>query len=157
MAWGIALPQANIYQKAESFLKIYFGDSAEISESYYKYTNTDSIYILTCRNNDNVVGYGIMDNVKGKNQPITYMTIFDTLGDVLDVNILVYRESHGGEVQNESFRRQFRGKNSTSKLEVGKDIKSISGASISSRSITNGVKKIIKIFNSIKPEILNPK
>ena len=39
---------------------------------------------------------------------------------------------------------EFRGKNSFSKLELGKDIQGISGATISCRSTVEGVKKLTK-------------
>ncbi len=60
------------------------------------------------------------------------------------VKILVYREDQGAEIMSGSFVRQFRGKNSFSKLELGKDIQGISGATISCRSTVEGVKKLTK-------------
>src|SRR2546427_6382509 len=46
-------------------------------------------------------------------------------------DILVYREPYGGEVAYEPWRRQFRGKSTGDSLRVGKEIRSISGATIS--------------------------
>lgn len=166
LACGNVYPQAKYFNKVTESMKTFFGDSIQISMNSYKITseekakikesykyNIDSLEIFTAYDSDIIVGYGIVDNVKGKSQPITYLTVIDTLGDVIDVNILVYRESHGEEVQNESFRRQFRGMNAQSKIGIGKDIKSISGATISSRSVTSGVNKIIRIFEIIKPSL----
>ncbi len=153
LAWGVLFPQAIIFEKATESLKTYFGDSTEITKRSYKYSDKDSVDIFTCSISKITVGYGLLDNVKGKSQPITFLTVIDTSGDVVDVNILIYRESHGGEVQNESFRKQFRGMNAKSKIEIGKDIKSISGATISSRSVANGVKKIMRVFEIIKPSL----
>lgn len=168
LAWGVLFPQADIFEKATETLKTYFGDSVEVVSHVFRFseeeklkiqqvqkskTKIDSISLFICTSAGIRLGYGILDNVKGKSQPITYLTVIDTSGDLVDVNILVYRESHGGEVQNESFRRQFRGKNYRSKIEIAKDIKGISGATISSRSVTNGVKKIMSIFEIIKPSL----
>lgn len=168
LAWGVVYPQANLIDKAAASLKTYFGDSVEVISHVFRFseeeklkirqvqnikTNIDSISLLICTSSGRRLGYGILDNVKGKSQPITYLTVIDTLGDIIDVNILAYRESHGGEVQNESFRRQFRGLNAKSKFEIGRTIKSISGATISSRSVTAGVKNIIRIFEIIRPSL----
>jgi Na+-translocating ferredoxin:NAD+ oxidoreductase RnfG subunit len=168
LAWGVLSPQAKIFEKATESLKTYFGDSVEVVSHVFRFsekeklklqqfqkskTNIDTINLLICTSAGIRLGYGVVDNVKGKSQPITYLTVIDTSGDVVDVNVLVYRESHGGEVQNESFRRQFRGMNAKSKIEIGRDIKSISGATISSRSVTGGVNNIIRIFEIIRPSL----
>jgi Na+-translocating ferredoxin:NAD+ oxidoreductase RnfG subunit len=43
----------------------------------------------------------------------------------------------------EPWRKQFRGKTATAPLQVGKDIKNISGATISSNSVTRGVRQAL--------------
>ncbi|HEY3012834.1 MAG TPA: FMN-binding protein, partial [Gemmatimonadales bacterium] len=82
-------------------------------------------------------------NVKGKDQPITYLVAIDPANALKDVDVLVYREPYGGEVAYEPWRKQFRGKTTTAPLVVGKDIKNISGATISSHSVTLGVRKTL--------------
>ena len=96
------------------------------------------------------VGYGIVDDVPGKAQPITYMTLFKPDGAIADIEVLVYRESYGGEIQYNTFRRQFQGKNASSPLRIGNDIENIAGATISSNAIANGAKKIAVLFSELK-------
>jgi Na+-transporting NADH:ubiquinone oxidoreductase subunit NqrC len=67
-------------------------------------------------------------------------------GRVRRVEILQYRESYGGEVRDQSWLAQFVGKTSGSSLEVGRDIRNISGATLSSHHVTEGVKKILAIY-----------
>ena len=43
----------------------------------------------------------------------------------------------------DAWRKQFRGKTISAPLQVGKDIKNISGATISSNSVTRGVKQTL--------------
>ena len=83
-------------------------------------------------------GVMMVDNVKGKARPITYLVSFDPTGSILSMEILAYRESHGGEVRSPMFLEQFAGKSRTDALTVGKDIRNISGATISSRALTRG-------------------
>jgi hypothetical protein len=89
------------------------------------------------------LGYALVRNVMGKDQPITYLVAVDTALALLDVDILVYRESYGGEVAYEPWRRQFRGKHPGDGLEVGREIRGISGATISVNSVTAGIRRAL--------------
>jgi len=77
-----------------------------------------------------LLGFAQVRNVKGKEQPITYLVAIDSANALKDVDVLVYRESYGGEVAYEPWRKQFRGKTASAPLQVGKDIKNISGATM---------------------------
>jgi thiamine biosynthesis lipoprotein len=88
-----------------------------------------------------IVGYAVIDDVLGKSEPITYMLAVDEKLSVRSVEILAYRESRGGEVRQPDWRAQFAGKDATSALRVGKDIRNIAGATISCRALTDGVRR----------------
>ena len=89
------------------------------------------------------MGFAQVRNVKGKDQPITFLVAIDSANALKDIDVLVYREPYGGEVAYEPWRKQFRGKRSTDQLVVGKDIRNVSGATISSHSVTLGVRKAL--------------
>jgi hypothetical protein len=116
--------------------------------------STDSISVYFCRANGRTIGYGFVDDVKGKTQYITYLTAILPTGEVKDIDVIAYRESYGGEIGYESFRRQFRGKTASDKLRPGRDIKNISGATISVRAVTDGVRKVLLTFNLIRPRLV---
>ena len=90
-----------------------------------------------------LLGFAQVRNVKGKEQPITYLVATDSADALRDIDILVYREPHGGEVAYDSWRKQFRGKATGAPLEVGKDIRNISGATISSNNVTRSVRQAL--------------
>jgi Na+-translocating ferredoxin:NAD+ oxidoreductase RnfG subunit len=90
-----------------------------------------------------LLGFAQVRNVKGKDQPITYLVAIDSADALRDIDILVYREPHGGEVAYEPWRKQFRGKKTGAQLQVGKDIRNISGATISCNSVTRGVRQAL--------------
>ena len=90
-----------------------------------------------------LLGFAQVRNVKGKELPITYLVATDSTDALRDVDVLVYREPYGGEVAYEPWRKQFRGKRTDAPLQVGKDIKNISGATISSNSVTRGVRQAL--------------
>ena len=94
------------------------------------------------------LGLFVVDHVVGKHLYIDYAVALDASGRIHRVEILEYRESYGGEVRNESWLAQFVGKGSGSALKTGSDIRNISGATLSSMHVTEGVKKIVAAYAS---------
>ena len=91
-------------------------------------------------------GYFIVDEVLGKHEFITYAVGIHSDGSVRQIEIMDYRESYGYEIRDESWRKQFVGKTDKSQLKLDDDIKNISGATLSSRHITDGVKRILAMY-----------
>ena len=88
-------------------------------------------------------GWFLLDRVIGKHEFITYALGLDASGAVTGVEILEYRESYGGEVREAGWRAQFVGKRVGAPLRVGADIRNIAGATLSSKHITDGVKRLL--------------
>jgi len=97
---------------------------------------------------DKLLGLFVVDHVIGKHLYIDYAVALDPTGRVMRVDILQYRESYGGEVRERSWLAQFVGKTSGSALKVGSDIRNISGATLSSLHVTEGVKRILATYGS---------
>lgn len=103
----------------------------------------DSGVVLRVSRGDSLLGFARVGNVIGKDQPITFLVAVDPSDRLKDIDILVYREPYGGEVAYEPWRKQFRGKTAADSLRVGRDIRSISGATISVQAVTAGVRRIL--------------
>ena len=88
----------------------------------------------------------IIGNEIGRSYPITFMVVINPDGTVKDVEIMVYREPHGWEVRFESFLSQFFGRDAGSPFD---DINNITGATLSVRSMTRGIKKAVAEFQVI--------
>ena len=88
-------------------------------------------------------GWFIVDEVVGKHEYITYAVGLSAAGAVQGIEIMDYRETYGGEVRNPKWRAQFAGKTKDATLQLDKDIKNISGATLSSRHITDGVRRLL--------------
>jgi hypothetical protein len=95
-------------------------------------------------------GIFVLDHVIGKHLYIDYAVSIDAGGRVHRVDILQYRESYGGEVRSPSWLAQFVGKTSSSPLKVGSDIRNISGATLSSMHVTEGVKRILAVYGHLR-------
>jgi FMN-binding protein len=91
-------------------------------------------------------GWFIVDEVVGKHEFITYAVGLNADGSVKQIEVMDYRETYGGEIRNENWRTQFVGKTSESQLKLDKDIKNISGATLSCRHITDGVKRLLAFY-----------
>ena len=87
----------------------------------------------------------VVDRVLGKHENITYAVVLDATGGVRAVEILEYRETYGGEIRGERWRQQFHGKTVGSPVQLGKDIKNISGATLSCRHVTDGVRRVLAL------------
>jgi len=94
-------------------------------------------------------GYAVTLDVIGKERPITFMVAVSPEGKVSGVEVLIYRESRGSEIRSKRFIQQFINKTITSPLILGRDIDAISGATLSSRSITHAVKKALALVNVV--------
>ncbi|ARU32942.1 FMN-binding protein [Sulfuriferula sp. AH1] len=89
------------------------------------------------------LGWFLLDEVYGKHEFITYAVGIGADGAVKGVEILDYRETHGSEVNNAKWRAQFTGKKAGDTLQLDEDIKNISGATLSCKHITDGVKRLL--------------
>jgi Na+-translocating ferredoxin:NAD+ oxidoreductase RnfG subunit len=98
---------------------------------------------------DTPLGFFVVDEVIGKHELITYAVAIDSQGAVRGVEILDYREPRGGEVRDARWRAQFIGKRSGDALRVDEDIQNLSGATLSSRHIADGVRRLLALHKLV--------
>ncbi len=91
-------------------------------------------------------GFFVVDEVLGKHEFITYAIGLNSNGSVQQIEIMDYRETYGYEILDTKWREQFIGKKSSDELKLDHDIKNISGATLSCRHITDGIKRILAIY-----------
>lgn len=91
-------------------------------------------------------GWFIVDEVVGKHEFIPIALALDASGAVKDIEILEYREAYGSDVRNPQWRAQFTGKRNGAKLTLTDDIQNISGATLSSKHITDGVRRLLATY-----------
>jgi hypothetical protein len=92
-------------------------------------------------------GYFVIDEVLGKHERIKYAVAIGADGTVRQIEILEYNESYGYEVRDPAWRQQFVGKSASSPLKFGTDIKNISGATLSCKHVTDGVKRVLAMYD----------
>jgi Na+-transporting NADH:ubiquinone oxidoreductase subunit C len=101
------------------------------------------------------IGVLVLDGVIGKHELIDYVVGLEMDGSVRQIEILVYRESHGSEIRSEKWRNQFKGKTKQSKLRLHDEIANLSGATLSCRHVTEGVRRVLATYDLVlKPGYL---
>ena len=165
VTWFLGIAAAEtIYFKPEEALKLAFRGSDEVimekkslspEQKKKAELSTGSILekrewnVYVGRTAGGVDGYAIIDHEIGKMDPITFMTVISPRGEVRSVEILVYRESQGDEVHETKFLKQFEKKTLSSPLMPGQDIKNISGATLSVRAVTIGVRRSLAVWDAV--------
>ena len=91
----------------------------------------------------------IIDEVVGKHEMITYAVAIKADGTVKGIEILEYVESYGYEVAEANWRNQFVGKQVTDAVKLGSDIQNISGATLSCKHLTDGVKRLLVLHQLV--------
>ena len=93
-----------------------------------------------------LLGYVFVDEVLGRQDMITYAAGIDRTGQLKSIEILSYRESHGGEIRGTGWRKQFAGRQGLEQLRFGSDIKNIAGATLSCEHVTQGVRWLVALW-----------
>jgi len=92
-------------------------------------------------------GWLIVDQVIGKAEAITYALALDAHGAVTRLEVLEYRETHGSEIRLPAWRKQFVGKTAADPVRLDSDIHNVSGATLSCRHVTDGVRRLLSLYS----------
>lgn len=95
-----------------------------------------------------LLGWLAADRVIGKYDWIDFAAGFAADGTVQGVDILAYRESHGAEVRQATWRAQFKGRKGPQALRFADDIRNVSGATLSCQHLTEGVQRLSALVSS---------
>ena len=91
-------------------------------------------------------GWFIVDEVVGKHEMITYAIGITPSGTVKSIEIMEYVESYGYQVAEASWHNQFSGKRATDVIKLNHDIQNIAGATLSCKHLTDGVKRVMVMY-----------
>jgi hypothetical protein len=162
------MTMAEIYLTEEEALKLMFPKSARIKKELLRVPTDkkmtieerigwkfpeDSFDVYIGETGSQIDGYALIQNTIGKHKPMTYMVGVDHTGHVLNVELLVFREARGSEVRTKRFNVQYEGKTVLDPVRINKDIINISGATMSVRSMTAGIKRVLVLIDEfyLKP------
>ena len=95
----------------------------------------------------------IVDVVLGKHEYITYAVGISSDGKVRGIEIMDYRETFGYQVRGAAWRKQFVGKTCEDPVHLDRDIQNISGATLSSNHVTNGVRRVLQTYEILRGKV----
>lgn len=94
-------------------------------------------------------GWLFVTDVLGKHEDIRFAVAISPTGSVKGVEVMEYRETHGGEVREKSWQSQFDGKKLGDGMRLGRDIDNISGATLSCRHLTDAIHALLIVHNRL--------
>ena len=109
--------------------------------------------VFTAYKGSTLLGYVVIDDVLGKYELISYAVALNLDASVKQIEILNYRESHGLEIKNSAWRKQFVGKTVQNGIRPGDDIANISGATLSCAHVTDGVRRVAAVMQVSQKKI----
>lgn len=113
-------------------------------------THQPQFDVYTAKTNGKIVGYALVDTVIGKWGPIHYMAGLSSDGKIKKIIVLEYLEIRGQPIAKNRFLKQYQKKGKKNHIRLHKDINGISGATISSRAITDGIRKLVYALDVVK-------
>jgi FMN-binding domain len=144
--------QKAVYRDADAFQEVVVTQTPEQINTLAALAGPQpphgTIRIFKATRNGSVLGHVFVDEVIGRENLITYAIGIDTDGALRNLEIMSYRESHGGEVRNPGWRAQFDHRDSLDQLHFRADIKNISGATLSSEHVTQGVRWLLALWQA---------
>ena len=99
--------------------------------------------------NGEKVSVSIIEKQPGKWGPIEYIINMNMEGEILNLAVMSFVEKRGKPIAKRMFLKQFIGKTIKDKFKVKRDIRPISGATISSRSACFAVKKCTVLYDEL--------
>lgn len=145
-AQKILFPEAVKFSEQSLILKDEQRDS--IKKESGTRQREDTFKYSLAKTNAKTLGYFIVDEVVGKHEFITYAVGIDMGGQVIGIEILDYRETHGGQIRDVAWRKKFAGKKVSDPFQLDVDVPNISGATLSSRNVLDGVKRLLVIHKN---------
>ncbi len=114
-----------------------------------------SYNVFVARSGEKIDGYAVIDEELGQHMPITFGVKIKTSGELERLEVLVYREAYGAEIREPRFKKQLHGKRVEDKLRLNDDVMAISGATISSKAMTVGVRRALALVSVVKARALD--
>ncbi len=133
------ITKKNILLSSKKFKKIQADAKVKLTTKIYR--------IYTAKENGKILGYGILINkkVRSKNAVILYLIHKNKLQGI---EIIAFNEPHE-YIPNKTWTAQFQNVLTNKMLQLSRDIPTITGATLSARSVTNGSRIAFALYNEL--------
>jgi len=125
-------------------IPFFIGQDAQISG------RTDDAKIKEIKGDSGLLGYCVESKVVSRSGPFRISILLDKQLYVKQATVISYPWDRGRDICKRAFTDQFKGKGPDDPIRLGKDIDAMTGATISSRVMTEGVRDTIKLLKLVK-------
>jgi hypothetical protein len=147
---SVEAAQKALFPQADTFTEVVLSLSPAQRDEVAKLAGPQpphrSLRVWKAMHGGELAGYVFVDEVIGREDFITYAAGIDAAGSLGALEVLAYRESHGGEIRSDAWRRQFAGRDGLGQLRIRADIKNIAGATLSCEHVTEGVRWLVALW-----------
>lgn len=141
---SVADAQRALFGQADRFEEIILGLSPQQRAAIARLAGPQpphrAVRVWRAMRGTDSLGHFFVDEVIGRQDFITYALGIDATGKLSAIEVLAYRESHGGEIRNAAWRQQFNQRQGVEQLRFRTDIKNIAGATLSCEHVTQGAR-----------------
>lgn len=123
-------------------------DKSKLPKEVASGLGKDKIYKVSV--DGKFAGYAYLGEAPSKERMFDYFILFDTDLSITKIEVLIYRENFGREINTQRWLNQFTGMKPGSAPKFGEDIDGISGATISARNMTVAVSKVLKTMEALQ-------
>lgn len=161
MFFGFGIPK-NVQKKMDKEVEKIF-DTTNYSLTSFAVSKTVNEHLPTKITTDNffhikqgntLLGYAFVDQAPSKTAQFDYLVIFNPNLEIIHSKVLIYREEYGGEIGSKRWLEQFTGKTGKDRVSHETNIDGISGATISVRSMTTSMDKLLQTVGILQEKNL---
>ena len=99
-----------------------------------------------------LLGYCVESKVVSRSGQFKIRVLLDPQVYVKQASVISYPWHRGRDVRKRAFTSQFEGKGPDDSIQIGKDIDAMSGATISSRVMAEGIRDTVKLVELLKEQ-----
>ena len=121
-----------------------------ISRDVDKSTHPGNHIFSEIKGSSTLLGYCVESEVIGRSGPFKIRVFLNQQLVVIRASVISYPWERGRNVRRREFTSQFEGKGPEDAIEIGKDIDAMTGATISSRVMSEGVREAIKLLEDMQ-------
>ena len=147
-------PPAALDNKTLGRVQQAFPDATElrdvpVPEEAPKGRHAGQIVVKEIRGPARALGFCVESTVAAKSGPFRIRVLVDRNLVVIRAQVVSYTWDRGRDIRKPNFTRQFEGKGPEAPIKIGKDIDAMTGATLSSRAMTAGVRESIALLENI--------
>lgn len=124
-----------------------------IPHDAHAFGNADQMTVKVIQNHSVSLGYCVGATVAAKSGPFRICVLVDSNLLVRRASVVSYTWDRGRDVRKLKFTHQFEGKGADDPIQIGQDIDAMTGATLSSKAMAQGVRDVVMLLARISHKL----